>query len=358
LLIFSTARIRFTRWPREHACQRLLHVIKNDIAKRFDADVEANTTTLGSCATAVCNPNINTSDNRFSSGQGYSYDLNGNVRQDATGQRFGYDAENHQKEFFAVGNASSTPDATYQYDGDGKRVKKTSATETTVFVYNASGQLVAEYSTQIAQTPQVSYLTTDHLGSPRVITNENGAVTKRQDYAAFGDETFTAQRTSGLKYTAPDEIRKGYTGYEKDDESGLDFAQARYYNSTHGRYTSIDPLTASVNVRNPQTFNRYSYVLNSPYKFTDPLGLLPVSIACGQWCSNSGPYVDGSAFRGRDASFDWTEQRAVPPTPPPTVLHEAMHASAAQQNAETSQQQSSVEFVSKVVELRSWHPCY
>jgi len=36
-------------------------------------------------------------------------------------------------------------------------------------------------------------------------------------------------------------------------------------------------LTASVSIRNPQTFNRYAYVLNSPYKFTDPLGLLPTS---------------------------------------------------------------------------------
>jgi len=90
-----------------------------------------------------------------------------------------------------------------------------------------------------------------------------------------------------------------------DTESGLDFAQARYYNSTHGRYTSVDPLTASATIRNPQTFNRYSYVLNSPYKYTDPSGLIPeTTAACGSRCPNSGGYVDGSAFRGRDASFD------------------------------------------------------
>jgi RHS repeat-associated protein len=77
--------------------------------------------------------------------------------------------------------------------------------------------------------------------------------------------------------SSADELRKGYTGYEKDSESGLDFAEARYYNATHGRYTSVDPLTASVETKDPQTFNRYSYVLNSPYKFIDPLGLLPVS---------------------------------------------------------------------------------
>lgn len=67
--------------------------------------------------------------------------------------------------------------------------------------------------------------------------------------------------------------RQDYTGYQKDNESGLEFAQARYYNTQHGRFTSVDPLTASATIRNPQTFNRYSYVTNSPYKFVDPLGL-------------------------------------------------------------------------------------
>jgi len=126
--------------------------------REFDA---ANTTTIGSCATAVCNPNINTSDNRFSSGQGYSYDANGNVTQDATNQRFTYDAENHQKEFFAASNPGSTPDATYHYDGDGRRVKKVSQTETTVFVYDAGGTVIAggdgadigSFEAQTAPTP-------------------------------------------------------------------------------------------------------------------------------------------------------------------------------------------------------------
>ncbi|MCV4599959.1 RHS repeat-associated core domain-containing protein, partial [Escherichia coli] len=95
------------------------------------------------------------------------------------------------------------------------------------------------------------------------------------------------QRTQGLGYQ-PHNIRQDYTGYEKDDESGLEFAQARYYNPTHGRFTSVDPLTASITTRDPQTFNRYSYVLNSPYKFTDPLGLISQSTgACGQWCQNN-----------------------------------------------------------------------
>lgn len=63
--------------------------------RRFDA---ANTTTLGTCQQAVCNPTISTANNRFSAGQGYGYDQNGNVTQDAENKTFLYDAENHQKE--------------------------------------------------------------------------------------------------------------------------------------------------------------------------------------------------------------------------------------------------------------------
>ena len=107
-------------------------------------------------------------------------------------------------------------------------------------------------------------------------------------------------RTTAQGFNSSDEVRKQYTGYERDDESGLDFAQARYYNSNHGRFTSVDPLTASASIKNPQTFNRYSYVLNSPYKFTDPLGLFTVGKssygACGvQYSSCKGDYHDGSS---------------------------------------------------------------
>ncbi len=240
--------------------------------RRFDA---ANTTTLAA-SNNVTNPQIDTATNRFSANQGYTYDKTGSVTLDAENKRFVYDAENHQKEFFAPTNNTNTPDATYHYDGNGKRVKKISSTETVIFVYDGAGQLVAEYSTQLSETPQVSYLTSDHLGSPRVITDGLGKVIARHDYSAFGDETFTVQRTDTLGYKA-DTIRQDYTGYQKDDESGLEFAQARYYNTSHGRFTSVDPLMASANVKDPQTFNRYSYAMNSPYKFTDPLGLISSS---------------------------------------------------------------------------------
>jgi RHS repeat-associated protein len=156
-------------------------------------------------------------------------------------------------------------------------------------------------------TPQVSYLTQDHLGSPRIITDNVGKVIARKDFNAFGDETYTSQRTEQLGYK-PEEIRQDYTGYQKDDESRLEFAQARYYNTKHGRFTSVDPLTASANVKDPQTFNLYSYAMNSPYKFTDPLGLKPcVTDATAGGCNNDDDGFNrgiGDETRRAEADFD------------------------------------------------------
>ncbi|NJM54261.1 MAG: hypothetical protein HC846_13300 [Blastocatellia bacterium] len=160
-------------------------------------------------------------------------------------------------------------------------MQKTATQENTIFVYDGFGKMVAEYTVSAAQqqAPQTSYLTEDHLGSPRVITDQAGNVVSRHDYMAFGEEISRANYGT-------DSIRDKFTGYERDTESSLDYAQARYYNSRNGRFTSVDPLTASASIKNPQTFNRYSYGLNSPYKFTDPLGLAPQGVCMDLSCSN------------------------------------------------------------------------
>jgi RHS repeat-associated protein len=56
-------------------------------------------------------------------------------------------------------------------------------------------------------------------------------------------------------------------------ETGLDFAEARYYNNIHGRFTAVDPLLASGQSGNPQSFNRYAYTMNQPLTMTDKTGL-------------------------------------------------------------------------------------
>ncbi|MCM3874260.1 MAG: RHS repeat-associated core domain-containing protein, partial [Pyrinomonadaceae bacterium] len=138
----------------------------------------------------------------------------------------------------------------------------------------------------------INWLVADQLGTPRMVIDKTGSLAnvKRHDYLPFGEELVALQgvRTTGLGYIA-DTIRQKFTSYERDGETQLDYAQARYYSSQQGRFTSVDPLMASASTGDPQTFNRYTYALNSPANVTDPSGMLSMNAtsACGNGCPNS-----------------------------------------------------------------------
>jgi RHS repeat-associated protein len=64
------------------------------------------------------------------------------------------------------------------------------------------------------------------------------------------------------------------TRKERDNETGLDYFNARYYSSVQGRFTSADPIFISDwQVANPQLWNLYNYVGNNPLNATDPTGM-------------------------------------------------------------------------------------
>jgi RHS repeat-associated protein len=67
--------------------------------------------------------------------------------------------------------------------------------------------------------------------------------------------------------------RSRSSGKERDAETGLDYFGARYLSAAQGRWTSPDPLLGRGRPENPQSWNRYTYTLNNPLKFTDPTGL-------------------------------------------------------------------------------------
>ncbi|MBS1797911.1 MAG: RHS repeat-associated core domain-containing protein [Acidobacteria bacterium] len=233
------------------------------------------------CDKKKFNPTISASNNQIVKDQDgdstndYDFDNAGNTTKSADGNTFIYDGENKQIE---VKNSSNVTLGKYWYDGDGKRVKKiglrNNQAEETIFVYDASGRMVAEYSTQLAPTPEVSYLTNDNLGTPRINTDENGAVTARHDYMSFGEEISTSQRTGELGYNS-DDVRKQFTSYERDEETDLDFAQARMYASKLGRFTTFDPVVMMPDRQiDPQQINLYAYCRNNPLSFTDPTGMI------------------------------------------------------------------------------------
>jgi RHS repeat-associated protein len=233
---------------------------------------------------SVTSPSVDPNTNRFASGQGYSYDNNGNLTQDAENRGFTFNGDDRQTEVrdLTISAPPGNPDANvvgrYYYDGVGARVKKVTASEITVFVYDGNGQLAAEYSNQVNNQPVVSYVTTDNLGSPRVVTDKMGTVLSRRDFMPFGEElgAGVGARSTDLKFSASgsDNIRQRFTGYQKDQETQLDFAEARMYSNKHGRFTAVDPLYESAVQSNPQTFNRYTYTGNNPVNLTDPSGLI------------------------------------------------------------------------------------
>jgi RHS repeat-associated protein len=200
---------------------------------------------------------------------GFTYDAAGNVLNDGAGNGFQYDGENRQARH--VGTATTE----YFYDGDGRRVKKVGSDGTTVWVYNVAGQLIGEYTTATPPGGGTSYLTTDHLGSTRVVTDSGGAVRGRHDYLVFGEEipSNVGARASIAEYGLNDRIRQKFTQKERDNESGLDYFLARYYSSAQGRFGSTDPTYFQVSMAiDPQLFNLYGYARNNPLKWIDPTG--------------------------------------------------------------------------------------
>lgn len=262
--------------------------IQNFTYDRYGNRIGFNQTLNGQTTSGTPSVDVNT--NRFNTGQGYTYDFVGNVMQDPQGKQYLFNGDNKQVE---VKDSNNNLIGQYFYDGDGKRIKKVTNTETTTFVYSGS-KLVAEYTVTNATptTPTTQYVATDIIGSPRIITDQNAQVVSRRDFLPFGEEIPNfGTRTQAGGYKA-DNIRQKFTSYQKDNETGLDFAETRYYNNSVGRFTAVDPLLASGRSANPQTFNRYAYVGNNPIVRTDPNGL--------DWYQNKDgviQYFEGSGKR-------------------------------------------------------------
>ncbi|HEX7317073.1 MAG TPA: RHS repeat-associated core domain-containing protein [Pyrinomonadaceae bacterium] len=234
-------------------------------------------------------------------GQGaYAYDAAGNLlcepgRQCAQTPYYDYDAENRMK---SAGGGYAGGGTSYTYDGGGRRVKKATFNgEVTVFVYDAAGRPVAEYSNQV-QANGTRYLTQDNLGSTRVVTDalgnahaENGAKGARHDYLPFGEELSAGAggRTTVQGYSPADGVRQKFAGSERDAETTLDFMQARYYASPRGRFQTPDPYNVvhekqyaeddrkanellNRYLLQPMHWNRYAYALNNPLRYVDPSG--------------------------------------------------------------------------------------
>jgi RHS repeat-associated protein len=244
---------------------------------------------------------------------GYVYDAAGNLTSDGV-LSYAFDAENKIK------TVNGETDV-YRYDGDGNRVKKNFTNGEKVRMVYSGGQLIAEYDLSngslkkeyvygakgliatIEPTAGTRYTTTDHLGTPRVVTSSSAGIVSRHDYKPFGEELGAGigSRTTGIGFSVADGLRQKFTSKARDYETGLDYFLARHYSSTQGRFTSPDEFKGGsdelyllgtgeqqrqalpyAEISQPGSLNKYSYVYNNPLRFVDsdghcgtPSGLKP-----------------------------------------------------------------------------------
>ena len=241
-------------------------------------------------------------------GSPYAYDANGNMTNDGNNTLL-YDGENR-----VLSATNGGASGAYAYDGNSLRVKKVSGSTTTVYIFSGS-KVVAEYDNGAAPTsPSREYIYSgaallakidssgtkyyhqDHL-SNRVVTDSNGNALEQLGHYPFGESWYNATNDKLL-----------FTSYERDSESGNDYAMARYNVNRLGRFSSADPLSGTIS--NPQSLNRYPYVLNDPINLSDPLALTS--------CDSNGDNCYDSVTVTADApdEEDWGD----PWTPSPPFL--------------------------------------
>ncbi len=248
--------------------------------------------------TGVSSPGLNASygydaaGNRTSAGGiTFTYDVGGRLASSSDGASYAYDAAGNlltrtrggQTDAFAwdeLGRLTRIDFdggtfSAYQYDDQGRRISKRGRDGTLIYYiylgYNlaqeldGSGAVIASYTYDGLDRPvsmwrngQTYFYLLDHLGSVLGLVDENGAVAATYRYDLWGSViSSTGTLTNPLRFTAR----------EWDEESGLYFYRARYYDPQVGRFISRDPIGVRGGI------NLYAYVENDPTNRIDPSGL-------------------------------------------------------------------------------------
>ncbi len=252
-----------------------------------------------------------------------TYDLNGAVtKYDIAGtsddKYIAYNAYN-QPTKIVVGSSltDTTPVARdeFAYDPNGQRYARKSvwqdggSTVTEQVAYVGSVEVITDNGVSGIQTitktrlsPNVmhvkivgtttetffEYAHRDHLGSIEVVTDENGNKLDNLAFEPFGmrkkkDWTANISTTEldALLDLDWDHTRKarGFTGHEHLDRTGFIHMNGRVYDPVLGRFLSPDPIVQYSTFS--QSWNRYSYVNNTPTSFTDPSGFMEEIVVTG-----------------------------------------------------------------------------
>jgi len=232
----------------------------------------------------------------------YTYVANGNMTGRGS-DNITWDAENRP-----VSIATASGNSTFVYDGDGRRVMKIEGGETILYINkyfevnlttseNTSYYYLGNRLVAMKKGDDLRYIHQDHLTGTALVTDASGNVTGTMKYYPYG---YCRNSTGDLG------TDKLFTGQRLDD-TGLYYYGARYYDPTIGRFISPDtfiqwvtgfnavshpltvntiplvlgsigtpqsvyPIPVPLPIIDPQTLNRYSYVINNPLRYVDTTG--------------------------------------------------------------------------------------
>lgn len=204
-----------------------------------------------------------------------TYDNNGNtLTKTGTSGTTGYtwDFENRLTSVTLPGTSGTVG---FKYDPFGRRILKTFGGATSIFAHDGYNLVEQTDGTgteteaisqgdgideplALRQNALINYYEADALGSATSLTNSGGVVSQTLTYDSFGNLTL-----SSGSLTTP--FR--YTGREFDNETGLYYYRARYFDSVTGRFLSEDPAWFAGGI------DFYAYVHNNSPNSYDPLGL-------------------------------------------------------------------------------------
>ena len=135
------------------------------------------------------------------------------------------------------------------------------------YIYSPAGLAAVYYDNN--GTTELLDVTSDHLGSPLLLTNQSGQTVEEYSFDAWGRRRNPADWTYN-NIPASTKMIRGYTGHEHLDEIGLINMNGRVYDPVLGRFIQPDPFIQDP--LNLQNMNRFSYVINNPLNYIDPSG--------------------------------------------------------------------------------------
>jgi RHS repeat-associated protein len=259
--------------------------------QNFSYDAFGNITKSSSGPGSAWMPGYDAMTNHYLAGSGSTYDADGNLTKDPA----------HSYTWDVYGNLATLDSTTLIYDALDREVEKQSGATFTEFAFGSTGKLAIMNGqtqtkafvalpggTQVkyAGSAISTYRLPDWLGSLRAGSNPNRTYSWGIAFAPFGEQ-YAISGSPALSFTGED----GTADTVSDEYDFL----ARKQNPVQGRWISPDPAgVEAVNPTNPQSWNRYAYVQNSPLTFTDRSGLIldPQTPSCTESASCDGGYSE------------------------------------------------------------------